>query len=167
LSRIQALIEGALGLMPAPVHRAALRRLFALRKRWWRLTRPDVYGCRVLALDDAGRVLLVRHSYGPTVWMTPGGGLTAGEDPLLGAAREFSEELGCGLTKVRLVVRELELLHGAGNHVHVVLGQCDGTPVPDMREITHAQFFAIEALPDDLGNGLADMLPRWMGVTAP
>ena len=44
-------------LIPPPVHRAGLRIAHALRTRWWRLARPRVTGCRVLAFDARGRVL--------------------------------------------------------------------------------------------------------------
>jgi 8-oxo-dGTP pyrophosphatase MutT (NUDIX family) len=161
---VQGAIEGALGMMPAPVHRVALRVLHGLRKQWWRLRKPALHGCRILALDEAGRVLLVRHSYGPSAWMPPGGGVAPGEDPVLAAAREFAEELGCGLGEPRLVATMLDTLHGAGNHVNVVLGRCEGVPVPDRREITHAGFFAADALPHDLAKGLAEKLPGWMAA---
>ena len=54
----------------------------------------------MLAVDVRRRVLLVRHSYGPPVWALPGGGLGRNEDPGVAAAREFREELGCGLADV-------------------------------------------------------------------
>jgi 8-oxo-dGTP pyrophosphatase MutT (NUDIX family) len=47
----------------------------------------------VLFFDEAGRVLLVRTTYGPG-WDIPGGFLRPGETPTEAAAREVSEELG-------------------------------------------------------------------------
>jgi len=156
--------ETILGRLPAPLHRIALRGAHGLRKAWWRVRRPGLEGCRILALDETGRVLLVRHSYGKTHWMPPGGGMKRGEDPLLTALREFSEEIGCMLIAPRLIDVVQEGLHGADNRVHVVIGLCKGMPAPDMREITDAQFFALDALPDDLPKGLKERLPQWLSA---
>jgi 8-oxo-dGTP pyrophosphatase MutT (NUDIX family) len=57
--------------------------------------RPRVRGCMVLLSDDAGRVLLVRHTYGDRrAWELPGGWVERGEDPIDAARRETREELG-------------------------------------------------------------------------
>lgn len=53
---------------------------------------------RVLLVDGGDRVLLLR-AYDPArpdhrYWMTPGGGLDAGESAATGAARELAEETG-------------------------------------------------------------------------
>jgi 8-oxo-dGTP pyrophosphatase MutT (NUDIX family) len=53
---------------------------------------------RVLLIDEAGRILLF-HGVDPAdpqhdFWVTPGGGLDAGESPAHGAARELFEETG-------------------------------------------------------------------------
>ena len=151
-------------LIPAPLHRAALRLAHALRRRWWRLRAPVVEGVRVLAIDDAGQVLLIRHSYVPDKWMPPGGGLRRGEDPLAAAARELREETGCALARPRRLEVALEDLHGAGNRVHVVAGRAVGVPRADMREVIEVRFFAIDALPPDLAALLALTLPEWIAA---
>lgn len=155
--------ETILARLPAPLHRLALRGAHQARKLWWRLRKPQLEGCRILALDEAGRVLLVRHSYGSPHWMPPGGGLKRGEDPLLAARREFSEELGCLLMAPRVVDRVLDPLHGATNKVHIVVGLCHGTPAPDQREIAEAAFFAPDALPGDLLPVLHGRIAGWLG----
>ena len=46
---------------------------------WWsRLTRAKTLGVRVLVQAEAGRVLLVRHTY-LDGWYLPGGGVDGGE----------------------------------------------------------------------------------------
>ncbi len=59
------------------------------------LSRPTA---RVLLVDAAGRVLLLRTRMesqpGRTVWLTPGGGVRAGEPLAAAAARELAEETG-------------------------------------------------------------------------
>ncbi|MFE7111159.1 NUDIX domain-containing protein [Streptomyces sp. NPDC057575] len=53
--------------------------------------------------DAAGRVLLVKTSYGDG-WEVPGGGLDLGEDPWQAVQREVKEELGMDLTPGRLLI---------------------------------------------------------------
>ncbi|RZK02261.1 MAG: NUDIX domain-containing protein [Novosphingobium sp.] len=151
-----------LHLIPRPLHRTAYRLAHALRVVWWRLRRPRIHGCRVLAFDAAGRVLLVRHSYGSGNWMAPGGGLRRGEDPLLAAERELGEEVGCMLEGPWLLAVVEEPLSGATNVVHLVAGRLAGTPRPDGREIVEVACFAADALPAPMPELLRRDLPGWL-----
>ncbi|WP_200809030.1 NUDIX hydrolase [Demequina sp. NBRC 110051] len=55
-------------------------------------------GARVLLLDEAGRLLMMRahdsHRPERSWWFTPGGGIEAGESAREAAARELTEETG-------------------------------------------------------------------------
>ena len=53
-------------------------------------------GGRVLLFDESGRILLIHESLedGTTHWLTPGGGVEAGEHPRDAARREAREETG-------------------------------------------------------------------------
>lgn len=144
-----------LHLIPAPLHRAGLRLAHTVRKLWWRARKPLVTGVVVLARDGEGRVLLVRHSYGSGLWTLPGGGLRKGEDPAIGAGREFGEELGCDVQALRFLGVHEGTLHGAPSRMHVFAGTVGGEPQPDGREIAEARFFALDALPRDTGSRVA------------
>lgn len=137
-------------LIPAPLHRVALRIAHGLRKRWWRWRRPRVTGCCVIALDSDGRVLLVRHSYGQRSWTLPGGALGRGEDPAQGARRELREEVGCRLVEIRSVAVLSEGLHGAENIVHLYAGTTRDAARADRREIVEVGFFPRDDLPRPL-----------------
>ena len=151
-----------LHLIPASTHRNLLRIAHRVRLVWWRLRKPRLGGCRVLAMDGEARVLLVRHSYGSGHWMPPGGGLARGEDPVDAARRELLEETGCRLEwATRLDLIE-ERLHGAGNSVHIVAGVTLDSPLPDAREIIEAAFFALHALPEPMSPQLRAQLPGWI-----
>lgn len=151
-----------LHLIPAPLHRAALRGAHALRRRWWRLRKPRLSGVRVIAFDGEGRVILVRHSYGSGKWMLPGGGLKRGEAPLAAGIRELREETGCGLDSAVLVDVHDEPMGGTVNRVHLVCGHAAGVLSPDGREIVAARAFAADALPGDLATLFARRLPGWL-----
>jgi 8-oxo-dGTP pyrophosphatase MutT (NUDIX family) len=149
-------------LIPASLHRALLRIAHRIRKVWWQVRRPRIAGCRVLALNPAGELLLIRQSYGLQSWLPPGGGLKRHEDPLLAAARELKEETGCNLTDAVQVAVITERLHGSGNQVHVIVGRTEDSPVADGREVVAAQFFPLDALPLDMLDWLRAQIPEWV-----
>lgn len=151
-----------LRLIPAPLHRAALVSAHRLRQIWWRLRKPLLHGCRVLAFDDRGHVLLVRHSYGSGRWMLPGGGIGRNEPPLSAALRELREEVDCGLHHARVFFRVDEPLSGTTNRVQLVCGLIDGHLRPDGREIIEAAFHDPAALPVNMAAALERGMAEWV-----
>ena len=148
--------------VPAPLHRLALRTAHALRKVWWRLRQPLLLGCRVLAFDREGRVLLIRHSYGSGRWMLPGGGVARGEEPIAAAKRELAEETGCALDAPRLFAVVDEPLYGTINRVHLVTGTARGTLRPDGREVIEAAFFTPDGLPANISPMIGREVAEWI-----
>ena len=151
-----------LHLIPPPLHRGLYMIAHATRRRWWWLTRARLVGCRVLAFDAQGRLLLIRHSYGSRRWMLPGGGIGAKESPIGAAVRELQEETGCTLLDPRSVAMLDEPLYGTSNRVHVIAGLTLDPPQCDGREVIEARFFATDALPADLAPVLQRGLPDWI-----
>lgn len=151
-----------LRLIPRPLHRVLLVQAHRVRLVWWRIRKPLLLGCRVLAFDGEGRILLVRHSYGSGRWMLPGGGIGRGEEPLLAALRELAEETACALEDPRELAVIEEPLAGTVNRVHVITGRARGVPKGDGREIVAAEFFAPDALPPNLAEQLQRNLVDWI-----
>ena len=109
-------------------------------------------GVRLLALDDAGGVFLVRHSYLPGLHLA-GGAVDAGETCREAAIREAREEGGLAFDA------RPELFHiyrstAGGRRDHVVLfvvrGARQTRPMRPGLEIVAAGFHSLEALPGDL-----------------
>lgn len=140
---------------------------------WFLLSRPMTLGVRMAAINQDGKIMLVKHTY-VTGWHLPGGGVDAGEGCREAAVRELAEETG-------LKPQEEPQLFAiyfnkiASNRDHVVLFQCqtssDGvTKIPD-KEIAEARFFSLDNLPNDISAGtrrrLAEMFegaeisPHW------
>jgi ADP-ribose pyrophosphatase YjhB (NUDIX family) len=134
----------------------------AVRLRWWRIAGTRVTGCRVVAIDAADRVLLIRHSYGKAHWMLPGGGMKRGEDPISAAIRECREECGLHLADATEIGVVADMMHGSNNDVRVVAGWTQGEPVADRREIAEAAFFALHELPQDIAASLPGLLPDYV-----
>lgn len=135
-----------LHLIPAPLHRFALRLGYRLRKVLWNIVRPDIAGVAVLLRDAHGRLLLVRHSYGPSAWSLPGGGMGAKEDAAEAARREMREELGCELADLQVLHAFKEDLSGAPHTAHVFTAQPVGECKADGRELLEARWFTVEEL---------------------
>lgn len=153
-----------LRLIPSPAFRMALRMAHRVRLQWWRVRKPRLAGCRVLAFDAGERLLLVRHSYGSGKWMPPGGGLGRGEDALVAAARELLEETACRLDKAVLLALSTEQVGHATNLVHIVGGYTSDMPCPDGREIIEARFFELHMLPENMPGRFRELLPEWVRV---
>ena len=153
-----------LHLIPAPLHRLALRAAHAVRRRWWRIAQVRLEGCRVLAIDGQGRVLLIRHSYGSGNWLLPGGGIARGEAPLAAAVRELAEETGLTLDEPRCLAVLNEPLYGTVNRVHLFAGRARGPLCCDGREVIEARFFVRGEWPARLSPQLAQRLDDWLDL---
>ncbi|OBX19196.1 DNA mismatch repair protein MutT [Erythrobacter sp. QSSC1-22B] len=147
--------------MIAKLHRLALRMAHALRHRWRVLRRTPLEGVTVIACDLQGKVLLVRHSYGPRGWFLPGGGIGRGERPEQAAVRELREETGCVAEGTRLVGSFEEQVSGSPHTAHIVTCLTDDDPQPDRREVIEARFFPTHSLPEPLSPRTAARLAFW------
>jgi ADP-ribose pyrophosphatase YjhB (NUDIX family) len=110
----------------------------------------------VLPVDDAGRVLLVRHAGHDDGWGVLGGAVDIGESPPEAAVREAREELGAGVVLTRL----LDVLGGPDYEVSYPNGDraayvtavyeariTEGTPAPGDGELSDVAWFTREELP--------------------
>jgi ADP-ribose pyrophosphatase YjhB (NUDIX family) len=108
-------------------------------------------GVRVIALDDSGRIFLVRHSY-VRGFHLPGGGVDNGETAKAAAARELAEEGGLTLTTpLELAGFFRNARHSARDHVVLYIArqvrQVEAK-APNW-EIVESGFFPLDALPED------------------
>jgi 8-oxo-dGTP pyrophosphatase MutT (NUDIX family) len=144
----------------------ALRLLLPLIKLRSQL-RGITLGVRVCVRDDAGRILLIRHSYLPG-WHFPGGGVEFGETAPEAARRELMEEGGIELTAApRLVGLFRNPEWTAGDHVAFFEA---GAWRPCERrwgvEIEGAEFFAEDDLPADVHGSVRRRLAERQGAAA-
>ena len=119
----------------------------------------------VLNYDDAGRVMLVRHSEG-NVWVAPGGMVEPDETPADAAVREMREETGLdvGLSRIAGVYGgpEFRIRYNNGDEMAFVMTVFEsrttgGAPRPDGDETLEVGYFTSEeAASLDVG--------RWMPV---
>ena len=69
-----------------------------LFRTWFRLSRPMTLGVRAIVENEAGEVLLVRHTYVDGLFL-PGGGVERGEPAEEALGRELVEEAGVEMTQ--------------------------------------------------------------------
>lgn len=111
-------------------------------------------GVRGIVTDEAGRVLLVRHSYARG-WHLPGGGVEHGETAAFAIQREAAEEGGVE------AIETPALLGFFANHAnfpndHIALylfGAWRPCAPLATQEIAERGFFALGALPDGVTKG--------------
>jgi len=152
-----------LHLIPAPLHRVALRWAHRLRHRWRKFSRTPLAGVSVLVTDLEGRLLLVRHSYGSDSWALPGGGIGRSEQPEDAARREVREEVGCALEQVRVLEKLEETISGSPHIAWLVAGVTRDHPRPDRREILEARFFPTHSLPEPMTGLTRARIAAWRG----
>ena len=140
----------------------AIRVGHPLRKLYWRIAKPEGHGVKIMAFDEGGRLLLVRHSYGRSdLWMLPGGAIDKGEEAADAAVRELKEETALDALNLRFFAHYHNALEGKRDHVALYSCQVTGSPRIDEQEIIEARFFALDALPDTISAATYRRVVDW------
>lgn len=147
--------------LPASLHRSLLRVAHRVRHRWRTWRKAPIFGISVIVTNNAGEVMLLKHSYGPKAWGLPGGGMRVGEDPQACAKRELREEVGLEVAELQPLGVLQETLSGSPHTSHVFTAQVSATPKPDGREILEARFFPEDALPELLTRNVPKRIAMW------
>ena len=125
---------------------------------YWFLVRPTVTGVMFL-LTDGDRVLLVRHTYGPSKWEVPGGSIKRREQPISAARRELREELGLDLGELTSLGELAVTLNWRRGRVHCFQAALRTPRIElDQAELADAQWFQRTALPANVGRYVPEIV---------
>ena len=134
---------------------------------WWRLTRPCTVGVRGIVENDAGEILLVRHSYGGRGWFLPGGGHRGSESPEEALVREMWEETGLKVEVTGLVGVYFYTGHYKRDHIYIFACRMVGGEVQRVGgEIADVGWFPPDALPPNQMLAMERILKDWRSRVA-
>ncbi len=122
-----------------------------------------------MLLDDAGRALFVRHTYGERAcWEIPGGGVRDGEPFVDAARREAFEELGADVADWHEVAVLRGGWYGKEEQLAIFAAPWPGGAVRrDPVEIAEVRWFALDAPPAPLGRTTVAALRELAGCPTP
>jgi 8-oxo-dGTP pyrophosphatase MutT (NUDIX family) len=115
---------------------------------------PRTHGVKCVLVDDSGRALFVRHTYGDRRrWELPGGGVHRDETLLQAARREAFEELGVDVAEWAEVATVTGDWYSKSEELTVFRAPwpAAGRVRRDPVEIAAAEWFALERPPRPLG----------------
>ena len=128
-----------------------LRILYWLRKIYQFIVRPINVGVRTMLIRDE-KVLLVRHVY-QDGWFMPGGGMKRNETLEEAARRECREEVGVEMQKLELFGIFFNYAEWKSDHIVLFLSEEFTMIDKKDSEIAEKRFFALDHLPESLGQG--------------
>jgi len=104
-------------------------------------------GAAAIILDDSGRVLLVRHSYGKLNWDLPGGAAEPDESAEQTAVREVVEETGLTVAADRLTGIYYDPAIDMHHFVFVCKNDGKQEAKPSSPEILECRYCSLDELP--------------------
>ena len=150
---------------PSRVELGAFRLIAKVMQPIWRLRRGITLGAQGAVIDEAGRVLLVRHSYRPGWWF-PGGGVEWGETSEDALKRELEEEVGVTLEgEPRLHGIFSNNVNFPGDHIalYVVRHWTRNGTHRRLGEIAETRMVNCTNLPEDIDPGTRNRLREIFG----
>jgi 8-oxo-dGTP pyrophosphatase MutT (NUDIX family) len=113
---------------------------------------PKLIGAAAVILDDKGRVLLVKHSYGKNNWELPGGKAEDNESAEETAKREIYEEVGLEVRIGQLTGNYYEPKYDMHHFVFTASNYRNQVPQPTSPEILECKFCSKDDLPKPISD---------------
>lgn len=129
-----------------------------------RMVRSLTLGVRGMVFDEAGRVLLIQHTY-THGWHLPGGGVERGETAEEALARELVEEAGVRMEgRPSLISIYSNQLIFPNDHVLIYrVDEWSPTEPTSRGEIHAVEWFAPDALPTGVTRGTRRRIEEALG----
>lgn len=129
-----------------------------IRKLYWRIFRPRTFGVKCL-VENNGRYLLVKNSYGKKFWTVPGGGLNKKESPEEAVRREVREELGIEVQEIKKIGEYESALEYKRDTIFCFRAQSPSEKFSiNHNEISEAQWFTPKDIPESHSTAVGKIL---------
>jgi 8-oxo-dGTP pyrophosphatase MutT (NUDIX family) len=121
--------------------------LFPLVKIYWKIFKPVTYGVKVI-VENNGKFLFVRNSYGYKRWTFPGGKINKGEKPEESAIREVKEETGLDVINLVLIGNIISDIEGKKDNIFIYKAKSTTDKLKlDNFEIEEGEWFVPDLIP--------------------
>ena len=118
------------------------------RKAYWFIFRPKTYGVKCLIEND-GKFLFIRNSYGKHGWTFSGGGVHRKETPEEAVKREVREELGINIQEVKELGEYMNTKEYKRDIVYCFYSKVSNQEISiDKSEISEAQWLSLNDVPE-------------------
>jgi ADP-ribose pyrophosphatase YjhB (NUDIX family) len=140
---------------------ALWRRAPKWARRWGVLLTESRFTVTVgaIVIDSSNRVLLLQHRFRPGGgWGVPGGFMRPREQPEEAVRRELREEIG-----LEIEIASVAFIRTLQKYRQVeIIFRCNpkGIPLPQGFEITRAEWFELNSLPDGLSDDQRELIRR-------
>jgi ADP-ribose pyrophosphatase YjhB (NUDIX family) len=124
----------------------------SVRKMYWFIFRPTTLGVKVVVIHGE-KVLMIKNTYGKDVWTFPVGGVIRNESPESAAKRDVLEEVGIGVSSVRMLGEFISALEYKKDTIKCYSASIDNPVIViDGDEVKEARWFDKTALPHDMSS---------------
>jgi 8-oxo-dGTP pyrophosphatase MutT (NUDIX family) len=121
---------------------------------YWRIRKPITLGVRIIAVNEHGEILLVKHTY-QNNWFLPGGGVKKGETFEQTIRRELIEETGYEADVIELFGVYNNTYEGKRDNIVVFISRNGKfVEVSKSPEIEKYEFFNPNNLPENTAKGM-------------
>lgn len=129
---------------------------------YWFIVRPKTYGVKMV-IENEGKLLMIRNTYGHKKWTFPGGGKNKNETPQNGAIREASEEVGINAKSPKYLGEYLSTRQNKRDTVYCFYTKVNSTEFKiDPSEIEEAQWFGISDIPQEQSPAVQGILKLYL-----
>lgn len=134
-----------------------------LRRLYWWFVRPVTRGVRAILVNEQGKILLVRHTYGEG-WFLPGGKTGRNEKDEDALKRELREELGIhSISKIQKFGEYENTQEYKKDTVVIFVIQSFTMDKKHHFEIDASNFFDPLTLPKGTSPGTKRRIEEWLG----
>ena len=133
--------------------------LNSIRKIYGFIIRPETTGVKCLVKNQNNEYLLIKTTYSGDYWTVPGGGVHRNESLEHAIRREVKEEIGVDITELKQLGSYVSRAEYKKDTVYLYVAKTlQATTAKNLREISKAQWFSQDSIPQNRSRSLSEVL---------